>query len=131
MKQLVRIVYLVPLALTFLSFRGAGQQTMDEVINAVRSGSAAQLARYFDNVVEISLPDKGDAYSKSQAEMIMRDFFSTYSVQSFKTIHEGDNAGSKYCIGRLETRNGSFRMNLFLKQKGDKQVLQKITLESN
>jgi Domain of unknown function (DUF4783) len=131
MKQIVRISYLLSLAFILFSFKASQPSTIDEVINAVKSGNAAQLARHFDNVVEVSLPDKGDTYSRSQAEMILRDFFNTYAVQSFKLIHQGDNAGSKYCIGRLDTRNGSFRINIFLKQKGDKQVLQKITVESN
>ena len=49
--------------------------SIDEVITALKSGNAAQLARYFDTRVDISLPNKSDNFSKNQAEMILKDFF--------------------------------------------------------
>lgn len=103
---------------------------IDEVVAAVRSGSAAQVSKYFDNTVEISLPDKSNSYSKSQAEMVLKDFFNSNPVKSFELIHKGENAGSQYCIGTLSTKNGSFRTTIFMKQKGDNQVLQELRFEN-
>ena len=37
---------------------------IDEVIGALRSGNAGELAKYFDENVELTLPDKSDNYSK-------------------------------------------------------------------
>ena len=31
---------------------------MDEVITAMKTGNSAQLAKYFDNTIEITMPDK-------------------------------------------------------------------------
>ncbi len=108
---------------TFLS-------SIDEVISAMKDGNAADVARYFDNTVEINTPDKNNSYSKSQAELVLKDFFSSNAVKSFNVLHKGENSGSQFCIGTLVTRNGSFRTTIFMKQKGDKQVLQKITFEN-
>lgn len=108
---------------TFLS-------SIDEVISAMKDGNAADVARYFDNTVEINTPDKNNSYSKSQAELVLKDFFSSNTVKSFNVLHKGENSGSQFCIGTLVTRNGSFRTTIFMKQKGDKQVLQKITFEN-
>ena len=102
---------------------------IDDVIVAMRSGNASQVAKYFDNTVEISLPDKSNSYSKSQAEMVLKDFFSNNGVKGFDVIHKGDNAGSQYCIGLLLTKNGTFRTTIFMKQKGDSQVLQELRFE--
>ena len=44
-------------------------------------------------------------------------------------IHTGNNAGSQYCIGTLQTKNGTFRTTIYMKQKGDKQVLQELKFE--
>jgi Domain of unknown function (DUF4783) len=104
--------------------------SIDEVVNGLKTGDAGQIARFFDNTVEISMPGKSNNYSKSQAEMVLKDFFSTNVVKNFEVMHKGENPGSQYCIGTLVTKNGSFRTTVFMKQKGDKQLLQEIKFES-
>ncbi len=84
-----------------------------------------QIAKYFDNTVEITLPDKSNSYSKSQGEMVLKDFFANAPVKSFDVLHKGENAGSQYCIGTLVTKNGSYRTTVFMKQKGDRQTCRK------
>lgn len=103
--------------------------SIDEVINAMKAGNAAGIANYFDNTVDINMPDKSNSYSKSQAKLVLQDFFSTNTVKGFDVIHKGENSGSQFCIGTLVTKNGSFRTTIFMKQKGDKLLLQKITFE--
>jgi Domain of unknown function (DUF4783) len=51
--------------------------SIDEVVAALKNGDATAVARHFDNTVEITIPDKSNNYSKSQAEMVLKDFFST------------------------------------------------------
>ncbi len=104
--------------------------SIDEVVNGLKNGDAAQIARYFDNTVEITMPDKSNNYSKNQAEIVLRDFFTTNGVKSFDVMHKGENGGSQYCIGTLVTKNGSFRTTVFMKQKNDKQLLQEIRFEN-
>jgi hypothetical protein len=101
-----------------------------EVINAVKSGNATMVAKFFDNSVEISMPDKSNSYSKSQAEQVLQDFFNLNPVKGFEIIHKGGNEGSQFCIGTLLTRNGSFRTTIFMKQKGDRQVVQELRFEA-
>ncbi|HEU4633134.1 MAG TPA: DUF4783 domain-containing protein, partial [Flavisolibacter sp.] len=48
---------------------------LEDVIGAMRKGNATELAKYVDDNIEISLPDKSDSYSKAQAVMILQDFF--------------------------------------------------------
>jgi hypothetical protein len=103
--------------------------SIDEVVAALKNGDAAQIAKHFDNTVEITMPDKSNNYSKNQAEIVLKDFFSTNGVKTFEVIHKGENSGSQYCIGTLVTKNGSFRTTVFMKQKSDKQLLQEIRFE--
>lgn len=127
MKNFTLLVFLVHFFLT--SFTATPE--MDDIIAALRSGNAAQLAKYFDTRVDISLPGKSDNYSRTQAEMILRDFFSTNPVRSFQVKHTGENKdGSQYCTGTLQTKNGNnYRTILFMKQKGDKQLLQQLSFQ--
>jgi len=103
---------------------------IDEVIAAMRSGNAALAAKYFDNTVDIGMPDKTNSYSKSQAELVLKDFFTNNPVKNFEIIHKGENSGSQFCIGTLSTKNGSFRTTIFMKQKGEGQVLQELRFEN-
>jgi antitoxin component YwqK of YwqJK toxin-antitoxin module len=103
--------------------------SFDEVIKAIKSGDAAQVSAYFDNTVEITTPDKSNSYSKSQAVMVLRDFFASNTVKDFEILHKSGNSGSQYCIGNLKTSNGIFRTTIFLKQKGDKELLQELRFE--
>jgi len=100
--------------------------SIDDVVTAMKSGNANQLSKYFDTRVDISLPGKSDNYSKSQAEMILKDFFSSNEVKSFQVKHKGEQNGSQFCIGLLQTSTGNYRTKFFMKQKGDHQVVQEI-----
>ncbi len=112
--------------LLLTSFKG---HTVDDVVSALKNGSATQLSKFFDNTVDIALPDKANVYSRQQAELVIRDFFINNTVRSFEVIHKGDNSGSQFCIGSLETKNGTYRTTIYLKLKGDKEVLQELRFE--
>jgi hypothetical protein len=127
MKNIVGFTILA-FSLSLASFK-TPTFTIDAVAVAFRSGNVDQISTYFDYRVDISLPEKSDSYSKSQAEMIIRDFFDNNGVRNFQVKQKGENAGSEFCIGVLQTRNGDFRTSLFMKQKGDKQYLQEIRFQ--
>ena len=124
MKNLAGMVVVASLFL--VSFKPLN---LDEVATAIRSGNVDQLSSFFDNRVDLSLPDKTDTYSKSQAEMIIRDFFSRYGVRNFQIKQRGETGGLEFCIGTLQTQNGDFRTCLYLKQKGDRQFIQQLRFQ--
>lgn len=96
---------------------------------ALKAGNASQLSRYFDNRIDLSLPDKTDNYSRTQAEMIIKEFFSSAGVRNFELKYKSEKSGSNYCVGTLQTRSGNFRTTLFMKQKGDRQYLQDLSFQ--
>lgn len=100
-----------------------------QIINAIKSGDSTEVAKYFDNTVEITLPDKSNSYSKSQAELVLSEFFKNNPVKKFEMIHQGENAGSQYCIGNLTTANGLFRTTIYTKLKGHRQLIQELRFE--
>jgi len=124
MKMIFTLLTIGALLSSFAFF-----SSIDEVIASMKAGNATDIARFFDNTVEINTPDKSSSYSKSQAELVLKDFFSTNTVKTFTLDHKGENAGSQYCIGTLITKNAVYRTTVFMKLKGDKQLLQTITFE--
>ena len=115
---------IVAISLSLVSF--TPHYSIDDVVAAIRGGNASQLSKYFDSRVDLSLPGKSDNYSKSQAEMILKDFFASNTVKNFIIKHKGEQNGSEFCIGLLQTKNGNFRTKFFMKQKGDLQVVQEL-----
>ncbi|WP_121352545.1 DUF4783 domain-containing protein [Flavisolibacter nicotianae] len=103
---------------------------IDDVINALRTGNASELAKYVDDNIEISLPSKSDSYSRSQAVVILQDFFSTNGVKNFDVKFKGENGGSQYCIGTLQTRSGNFRTTFLLANRNGKQLVKEIRFQS-
>lgn len=122
MKALLTL-FVIPLFALIISI------SVDDVVSAIRNGDATEVAKYFDNTIEITLPDKSASYSKSQAEVVLRDFFTTNVVKAFEVQHKGEKAGSQFCIGSLQTKSGVYRTTFLLKQKGDRQVMQELRFE--
>jgi len=108
----------------------AQQKNIDAVIAALRSGSASEMSKYFDDNVELTLPDKSDSYSKAQAALIIRDFFSNNGVKGFELKHKGDSPGGQFCVGTLQTGTGNFRTNLFMRVKNGKEVVKEIRFQA-
>jgi hypothetical protein len=126
MKRIFTLLSLTAILSSFVLAPG-----IDDIVNALKSGNASQIAKYFDNTVELTLPDKSNSYSKSQAEMILRDFFTGSSVRGFDVIHKGENnGGAIYCIGNLVTKMGVYRTTIFLKMRGNRQIMQEIRFEN-
>ena len=103
---------------------------IDEVIGALRSGNSTEMSKYFDDNVELTLPDKSDSYSKAQATLILKDFFSNNNVKGFELKHKVDQPGGQFCIGTLQTQAGNFRTTVFMKLKTGKEVVKEIRFQA-
>lgn len=106
------------------------QNSIDGVIGALRSGNSSELSKYFDENIDITLPDKSDSYSRAQAQLIVKDFFGNNGVKGFELKHKGDSPGGHYCSGTLQTSAGNFRTNVFMKIKNGKEVLKEIRFQA-
>ncbi|MCF8302535.1 MAG: DUF4783 domain-containing protein [Bacteroidales bacterium] len=101
-----------------------------EIYQLIRKGDHKQLAEYFTSTVDITLPDNENTYSKTQAEMIMKDFFNHEKPKAFNVNHRGNsNDGSIYCIGTYKSEKNSFRTYLLIVQKEGKHRIQQIKFE--
>ena len=85
------------------------------ISNAFKTGNSKELASYFNSNIELVVLDKKDVYSKNQAEIIIRNFFSKYRPQKFMILNQGGRENSKYAIGNLVTSSGVFRIYVLLK----------------
>ena len=70
---------------------------LDNISAAIKAGNSKALAEYFDNTVEVKIANKEGAYSKSQAEAIVKDFFTKNPPKTFKFLHDGTSGGNNAC----------------------------------
>lgn len=120
----------IVLTITFLAcFTIAQAQGIIENIGgSMGSGNVGGISRYFDNAVSMTISGNQSTYSRSQAEMVLRDFFSKNSAKGF-SIERRSSGGNCYAIGTLNTSNGTYRAYISMKQKDGNYVIQEIRLE--
>lgn len=122
-----RSLLLLPVFLIAISTFSQGG--IEDVISAMKSGNASGVTKYFDSYVDITIDDKGSNYSRSQGELILKDFFSNNGVRSFELKHKGNNDNGDYCIGTLQTKNGNYRATVYMRLKGNRLVIQDIRIK--
>ena len=84
---------------------------------ALNAGSAKELVKYFNKVTELKIEAKGANYSTVQAESILKEFFQKNQAVSFDYIHKGSSPeGLKYNIGMYNTKSGTYRVVILLKE---------------
>lgn len=103
----------------------------DDISSAIRSGNAKQLATFFNNTVDLTLRNQEDVYGKSQAEIIMKDFFAKNTPSNFAIKHQGTSKeGARYVIGNLSTtQGGNYRTYFLLRMIGGKYFIQELRFE--
>ncbi len=114
-------------------FNGLSAQNTSEIPRgismALKAGNASELIKYMNESVEMVILDREGIYSKSQSEMILKDFFSKNPPKKFSLLHQGGKAESKYGIGSLETANESYRVYFLLKGKGSASLIHQFRIE--
>lgn len=125
---------IIPFLLLFMFFANVGSKfPVDEIPRdiaiAFKVGTAKELARFFNDNLELTIEGKEDVYSKSQAERIVDDFFTKYPPKSFEFIHEGGKSDAQYAIGKLITFNGNFRVYMYLKKGNGKLLIHRLRIE--
>jgi len=125
--RIATIIAVVPFFI-FATFGG----DLDGIASAIKAGDSKALATYFDTTVEVKIGNKEGAYSKSQAETIVKDFFTKNKPKSFSFKHNGPSGGNNahYAIGTLVTDKGSFMTYVYLKKKDDKFFIQELNFEN-
>ncbi len=130
MRALAQSIVL-SLFMIIISHSTASAQSFDNIAASIRKGDAPGLAKNFAGNVEISIKDAQNSYSKSQAEAVLKNFFSMHIPKTFTIVHQGQSPeGAKYFIGTLSTSAGTYRTYVYAKQVASSFVIQEIRLEA-
>lgn len=107
------------------------QEVTSKIAASIRSGNAKELSIYFNQSLDLSAPGSEGTFSKAQAEMIIKNFFTKYPPSSYSQNHQGkSNDGSHYAIGVYKSGNTSFRAYFLLRNIGGKPLIHQLKFES-
>lgn len=104
----------------------------NDILVALETGNAKLLSGYFNQNVELVVMDNDNVYSKSQAQQIVNNFFSSFSPvekNAFTVIHDGGKTDAKYVIGKFKSEKGEFRVYFLLKKNSDKEYIHQLRIE--
>jgi hypothetical protein len=122
--------------LAFFIFFGTGLSPQadisDKVVALLKTGNSKELSAHFASKIDLAVGDKDDVYSRAQAELILKKFFSTNQPESVTIVHSGTSKmGIKYTICNMTTSSGSFRVSFHIKEIGGKGYIQKLSIEES
>ncbi len=105
---------------------------VENIAVAIKSGNSRELGKYFGPTVEIILPGIDGAFSKAQAEMIMKDFFIKSAPLSFVVNQKGNSAGgAQYIIGTYKSKAETLNVYILLKHVSNQLMIQQIRFETD
>jgi len=94
-----------------LSFAKAND-VIDDIASCVRTANTKELSKYFASTVSLTLLNDEGMYSRVQAEIILRDFFSRNAPTGVKVAHRLDsNPNFRYVVLTLDTAKETFRVS--------------------
>ena len=106
-------------------FKGVEQNIQKSDVNALSS--------YFANSVELTIEEREGTYSKSQAQVVIKNFFNKTSPFRFELRHNGSSGPKdKYAIGILTASDGTtYRTFISLRMNENGYEVQEIRFEKS
>jgi hypothetical protein len=107
-------------SITYAAKVHAQSEVIDDMRAALKAGSSKEFIKNFNTMVELNFEGEKSNYSRSQAELVLKEFFKKYPPLDFQYIHKGaSKQGLTYVIGKYTFENGSFRVWILIKKFDD------------
>ena len=124
-----KILLIAGFAITLMSFRQAA--SIDDVVSALKTNDITAFNGYFDNSLDITLPERGEIkdIDKAQAGNTVKGFFDKSSIKGFSLTSQRAMGGTMYLTGKLTGGAKEYNITVMMKQKDSKVAI--ITVRIN
>ena len=119
-----KILVLISISLTLFAYKTV--DNVPNIINALKVGNAEEVGKYFDNFIDLKLPEKDEIKNvgKNQASIALQGFFKDNSIKSFELTSQREMGASMYLAGKLQNAGKGYNITILLKNKdGDRQII--------
>lgn len=105
----------------------------DEIYSALKAGNSKVLSKYFNDNIELLLLNKEGVYSKTQAELVVRDFFAKNTPTACTKLYEikSEKGNLKYVICKLYTAREQFRIYFVMKYNEGEFTIHQLRIEND
>ena len=124
-------VLLLPLFVVMNAFSGLKAQDLKVTLEkCISEGDAENLAEHFGESVDIGLPYADKDYGKTQAEMVMKNFFEKHPPGSFIIEESGSTSESnKFFIGEYISGEKKYMLLIMLRESNEDFLIHKLKFE--
>lgn len=113
--------------LTCVSILASAQEIFSPMKDAIKTGNAKEVIKFFNANVDMNLDGEVANYSKAQAEFVLRDFFKKHPSSDFAIVHTGSSKGGlQFAIGRYISNADTFDVVIRVKEVGGNYLIHEI-----
>jgi Domain of unknown function (DUF4783) len=119
-----KILLLISISIALFSYKTA--DNVPSIINALKTGNAEDVGKYFDNFIDLKLPEKDEIKNvgKNQASIALQGFFKDNGIKGFELTSQREMGASMYLAGKLQNAGKGYNITILLKNKdGDRQII--------
>lgn len=99
---------------------------------ALSAGNSSDIALHFADHVNLAIPGTDGVYSKEQAGVILKDFFSRNKPTQFKITHKGKSGeGASYFVGTLKCGNKKFSLYVLMRDAAKMPTIRQFQIEAD
>jgi len=115
-----KFLLLISIAFAVMSF--TFPEGSQQIVNALKKGDAEEVSAYFDNIIDLKLPEKDEIKNvgKNQAGITLKEFFDQNKVTGFDLTSQRELSGTMYIAGKLSSDKKDYGITVLMKARGDK-----------
>jgi hypothetical protein len=122
-----RILRLTVLFVCLGSTHAFAQDIFAPMKDAIKTGNAKEVIKFFNSNVDMNLDGQVAMYSKAQAEFVLRDFFKKHPSSEFSIVHTGSSKGGlQFAIGRYVSNADTFDVVIRVKEVGGNYLIHEL-----
>ncbi|MCY7357181.1 MAG: DUF4783 domain-containing protein [Rudanella sp.] len=116
----------VPIWASHLTMTTSDKSVNEVIKSSFRSGSAQNLAAYFDDQLELFIDTEAVDFAEvraKHAELILSTFFKKHPPQNFQYVYQGGLARLRYVTGLYQTGGQRFSVYVLMRQDSHNRLL--------
>jgi len=119
MKKIVFLAFTLFLSVLPSTAQDKSQDVFTPITKYIEKGDYDKLSAWFAENLELDILGAINNCTRTQAKLIMKNFFTSYTPKDFTIIHKSGASAMKYAVGTLSAGGEKFRIILYVKNNDE------------
>ena len=126
------LVSIITCFLTFSFTEIKQNDIFDSLSGHFKSSNSKEISAYFSPIIELDILNEDGEYSKAQAELILRDFFSKNKPESVTVIHRlSSSPNFRFGVLSMQGSGNKLRISISMAKDGARFLIRSIRIEND